>query len=254
VTAFSRRRFIAALLFGCALLLGQPQAARAMHISEGVLPFGWVLLWFCLAVPFLAFGLRRLKEASKTDLSYKPLVGFMAAAVFIISCIPIPVPVVGSCAHPCGTAISAILLGPAASVVVAAVALMIQALFLAHGGLSTLGANIVSMGVAGSFTGFVVFKLLRSCGARLAVAGFAAGVAADWATYLTTSLIMALALKGSTPFTPLFLKISAAFVPTQIPLGIVEGAMTAGVVVLLARKRPDLLVKMRVLKANEASL
>ena len=44
-----------------------------------------------------------------------------------------------------------------------------------------------------------------------------------------------------------------AFVPTQLPLGILEGAMTAGMVILLYRKRPDLLVKMRVITEKEAS-
>ncbi len=42
--------------------------------------------------------------------------------------------------------------------------------------------------------------------------------------------------------------------PTQLPLGLLEGAMTAGMVVLLYRKRPDLLVKMRVLSAKEVSV
>ena len=135
--------------------------AHAMHISEGILPFNWALLWFAVAMPFVAYGIKRLKELSKTDMSIKPLVGLMAAVVFVISCMPIPVPTAGTCSHPGGTAIPAILVGPTISVLVTAVALLIQALFLAHGGLSTWGADIVSMGVMGAFTGFAVFKLLR---------------------------------------------------------------------------------------------
>jgi cobalt/nickel transport system permease protein len=53
---------------------------------------------------------------------------------------------------------------------------------------------------------------------------------------------------------PLFWKILIAFIPTQLPLGILEGAMTAGMVVLLYKKRPDLLVKMKVLKAEEVTI
>ena len=53
-------------------------------------------------------------------------------------------------------------------------------------------------------------------------------------------------------FMPLFTKILIAFIPTQLPLGILEGAMTAGMVTLLYKKRPDLLVKMRVMKPEEA--
>ena len=226
--------------------------AHAMHVSEGLLPFHWAALWSTIAAPFVAYGLYRLKKLSVGDLSFKPLVGLLAAVVFIISCMPIPVPNAGTCSHPCGTAISAILVGPAISVLVAAVALLIQALFLAHGGLSTWGANIFSMGVMGSFAGFLTFKALRSMKLNMTVSGFVAGLLADWATYFTTSIELASGIKGDSPFLPLFWKILIAFIPTQLPLGILEGAMTAGMIVLLYKKRPDLLVKMKVLKAEEA--
>ena len=78
-----------------------------------------------------------------------------------------------------------------------------------------------------------------------------AGLFADWATYFTTSIELATGIKGDSPFMPLFLKILIAFIPTQLPLGMFEGGMTAGMVVLLYRKRPDLLVKMKVLKPQE---
>ncbi|HCC68580.1 MAG TPA: energy-coupling factor ABC transporter permease, partial [Nitrospiraceae bacterium] len=226
--------------------------AHAMHISEGILPFNWALFWFVIAVPFMAWGLHRLKKLSSVDISIKPFVGLMAAVVFIISCMPVPVPIAGTCSHPSGTGISGILVGPAISILIAAVALLIQALFLAHGGLSTWGANIVSMGVMGSFAGFLTFKLLRSVKVNIAVSGFIAGLLANWATYLTTSVTLALGIRGDSPFMPLFSKILIAFIPTQLPLGILEGAMTAGIVVLLYKKRPDLLIKIRVLKPEEA--
>jgi len=239
------------VLTACCLLLTVSNA-HAMHISEGILPFNWAALWSIIAVPFVAYGLYRLRKLSAVDLSFKPLVGLMAAVVFIISCMPIPVPTAGSCSHPCGTAISGILVGPAISILVAAVALLIQALFLAHGGLSTWGANIISMGVMGSFAGFLTFKALRSMKINMAVSGFVAGLLADWATYFTTSIELASGIKGNSPFMPLFWKILIAFIPTQLPLGILEGAMTAGMIVLLYKKRPDLLVRMKVLKAEEA--
>lgn len=237
----------------------------AMHISEGILPFNWALLWSVIAVPFVAWGLYKLKKLSAIDLSFKPLVGLMAAVVFIISCMPIPVPTAGTCSHPCGTGISGILVGPAISILITAVALLIQALFLAHGGLTTWGADIVSMGVMGSFAGFFTFKVMRLItplippfnkggNGGLAVSGFMAGLFADWATYFTTSVELASGIKGDSEFMPLFWKILIAFIPTQLPLGILEGAMTAGMVVLLYKKRPDLLVKMKVLKAEEAAI
>ncbi|MBF0539475.1 MAG: energy-coupling factor ABC transporter permease [Nitrospirae bacterium] len=231
-----------------------PVNAYAMHISEGILPLRWSVVWFLATSPFVAYGLYRLRQMSKVDLSFKPLVGLMAAVVFIISCMPVPVPTAGTCSHPCGTGLSAILLGPSISVLVSAVVLLIQALFLAHGGLSTWGANIMSMGVVGSFAGFLTFKALRALKINMTAAGFAAGVFADWATYITTSVELASGIRGDSPFLPLFYRLVIAFVPTQLPLGILEGAMTAGMVVLLYKKRPDLLVKMRVLKPEEVAI
>jgi cobalt/nickel transport system permease protein len=228
-------------------------SAHAMHIAEGILPLPWAALWFAVAAPFVVLGVRRLNELSRDDLSTKPLVGLMAAVVFVISCMPIPVPTAGTCSHPCGTGIAAILLGPVLGVLIAAVALLIQALFMAHGGLSTWGADIVSMGVAGSFAGYFVFRGLRRAGAGLGLAAFIAGVMADWATYAVTSVELAAGIRGETPFFPLFVKLLLAFVPTQLPLGILEGAMTAGMVVLLYKKRPDLLVHMKVLKTGEVT-
>jgi len=225
--------------------------ALAMHISEGILPFSWAIFWSLAVIPFVALGVRRLNSLARDDLSLKPLVGLLAAVVFIISCMPIPVPTAGTCSHPCGTGVAAILVGPLVSVVIAAVALLIQALFLAHGGLSTLGANTFSMGVVGSFLGWLAFRGVRRMGGSLALSGFIAGILADWGTYACTSLILASGIRGDAPLLPLFAKVVVAFIPTQLPLGILEGVITAGMVTLLYKKRPDLLVRMKVITERE---
>jgi cobalt/nickel transport system permease protein len=241
---------ILCLIIFC-LLLAAP--AHAMHISEGILPFSWAVLWSLVLLPFLALGVRRLNTLAREDLSLKPLVGLLAAVVFIISCMPIPVPTAGTCSHPCGTGVAAILVGPLVSVVISGIALLIQALLLAHGGLSTLGANTFSMGVVGSFLGWFAFRVMRKMGAGLVVAGFVAGILADWGTYATTSLILAAGIRGEAPFLPLFARVVVAFIPTQLPLGILEGVITAGMLRLLFNKRPDLLVKMQVISEAELS-
>ncbi|MBI5740051.1 MAG: energy-coupling factor ABC transporter permease [Nitrospirae bacterium] len=250
VTRYSS--LVTVLLVTCYLSLVTD--AAAMHISEGILPMNWAAVWFAVAVPFVWYGMKRLGELSKIDLSFKPLAGLMAAIVFVISLMPIPVPTAGTCSHPGGTAIPAILLGPSITVLITGVALLVQALFFAHGGLSTWGADVVSMGVTGAFAGIAVFKVLRKMRAGLALSAFFAGLVSDWAIYFTTSVELASGIMGDEPFLPLFTKILIAFVPTQLPLGIVEGAMTAGMVKLIFKRRSDLLVKFGVIKAEEAAL
>lgn len=234
------------LLPGALLLL--PRPALAMHLAEGILPAGWALAWFAAALPFIAWGVVRINRKKKLDHSYLPLLGIFGAAVFVFSVFPIPVPMAGSTSHPAGTGISAIFLGPFASVVVAFVSLLLQALFLAHGGLTTLGANTFSMGVLGSFLGFGAFLIGRKGGGSLFWCGFAAGAAADLATYFGTSFALAAALHGSQPFPTVLGQIYLAFMPTQIPLAMLEGAVTGGLLVYVQKHRPDLIRRLHVVQ------
>lgn len=222
-------------------MLAVPLTAGAMHISEGILPTSWALLWYAVAIPFVAWGLRDLRAKSAREPFFKPMVGLIGAAVFVISCMPIPVPTAGTCSHPCGTGMAAILIGPALTVVVSSIALLLQALFLSHGGLTTLGGNIVSMGIVGAFSGWAIFRLTRRFGAPAWLAAFLAGLISDWATYATTSFELASALHGDASMGRLFGLIAVSFVSTQLPLGILEGVITAGVYTFIQSRRPSLL-------------
>jgi len=233
-------------------LLLLPRPAFAMHISEGVLPPSWCVFWFVLAAPFVAWGVRQITRRKNADPSYIPLLGIFGAAVFVFSCFPIPVPVAGSTAHPAGTGMAAIFIGPFASVVVAFISLLLQALFLAHGGLTTLGGNTFSMGIMGSFSGYGAFRLGRLLRLSLFWSGFLAGVTADLVTYFGTSLEMSLALHGTKPFLSVLGQIFLAFMPTQVPLSILEGAVTGGIIVYVQKHRPDILRKLEVITGGGA--
>jgi cobalt/nickel transport system permease protein len=221
--------------FACAALW--PREAWAMHLADGMLPVRWWLVWTLVATPFVALAWRTFDLQRLRDEREAPLLAMVAAAVFAISCMPVPIPLVGSCAHPCGTGLAAILVGRLRAVLLTAIALLLQALFLAHGGLTTLGADIVSMGIAGGFTGYAVYRVARRLGLGVAAAAFLAGVLADWATYATTSLQLTLALRGDSSLASVFGGLCLAFAPTQLPLGLFEGAMTAGALASLSRRR-----------------
>jgi cobalt/nickel transport system permease protein len=214
-----------------------------MHIPEGVLPVGWAGLWFLVALPPLAWGLRTINRRRATDPAWLPMVALVGSAIFVVSCMAVPVPWTGNrtCSHPCGTGLGAVLIGPGPTVVVASIALVFQALFLAHGGLTTLGANIVSMGVVGAYAGFGTFYLLGKLRVPVFVAAMAAGLVSDWATYATTSFELASGLPHDASLGTMFLAILAAFVPTQVPLGIAEGILTAVAYRFILARRPELL-------------
>jgi cobalt/nickel transport system permease protein len=229
---------IAALGLGIALW---PAPVQAMHLSEGVLPLDWAALWFLAAAPFVYWGLWEVGRRRAEDPRAMTMVAMIGAAIFVISCMPIPIPGVGSCSHPCGTGLGALLIGPGPTVVVASIALVFQALFLSHGGLTTLGANIVSMGVVGALSAYGSFRLLRRVGVPVFAAAFVAGMVSDWATYATTSLELAAALPNDCTVFAKFLYVAGLFVPTQLPLGIAEGVLTALAYRFVLVRRPELL-------------
>lgn len=237
--------YLALSVIFCLLASGN---AWAMHISEGILPMKWAGLWYLAALPFVIKGIRDIRKRTEINPHFKVLLGLMGAVIFIISCMPVPVPTAGTCSHPAGTGISAVLVGPVMSILVTSIALLIQALFLAHGGLTTWGADIVSMGVVGSFAGYLGFRILQKLKAPLFISGFMAGLLADWATYITTSFELASALHGSKSILSLFYTILIAFIPTQLPLGILEGFLTGGMIVFVHKRRPDILNSLGVIK------
>ena len=238
----TKRRWAIVLVMGAVALA--PTRAWAMHISEGLLPPAWAGLWWAVALPFVAWGVWDLQRRSARDPRAKALVGLAGAAVFIISCMPVPVPGVGSCSHPCGTGMAAILIGPAPTILLASVALTFQALFLAHGGLSTLGANIVSMGVVGALVGYGVFRVGLKARLPVFAAAFLAGLLSDWATYATTAFELAASLHWDGNLWGVFGAIVAAFAPTQIPLGLAEGVISAFAYNFVRQRRPEMLAAM----------
>jgi cobalt/nickel transport system permease protein len=206
-----------------------------------MLPAGQAAAWYAPAMAFVTAGVIQVRRRLRELAEYRTMLGLMAAFVFVVSLMPMPVPGIGTVSHPCGTPLAAILLGPFAAALVGAVALLLQALFFAHGGITTWGANILSMAVAGSFAGYGVFRLGRRLGLGLGVAAAIAGVVGDLATYGVTSLQLALGLHGQESIPVVWLTAFISFLPTQVPLALVEGVFTAGVVTFVARQQVEVL-------------
>ncbi len=228
-----------------------------MHITEGILPIQWASVWFGVSMPFVGIGMYHVKRKKKQMPVYLPLVGMLGAAVFVFSCFPIPVIALNGMAtsHPCGTGMSAILLGPFVSVLVAAVALLIQALFLAHGGLTTLGGNVFSMGILGSFSGYFAFKIAQRCKLPLFWCGFLAGMISDVSTYLGTSIELGLLViaKGGSFFAATAEIFGVFMMTSQGVLCLVEGVVVGFVLLFVYKRRPGILVHLGVIKDAEKS-
>ncbi|MDD1707330.1 MAG: energy-coupling factor ABC transporter permease [Methanoregulaceae archaeon] len=217
-----------------------------MHIMEGFLPLDWAVFWWIIALPCMAFGIYRLKKVLEADREALPLLGVTGGFMFILSSLKLP-SVTGSSSHPTGTGLSTICFGPWITSVVAAIVLLFQALFLAHGGLSTLGANIISMGVVGPLAGYGVYRALRETRVNMYLTVFLVCALADLLTYITTSLELALAYPAEVGgVSSSFILFIGIFAITQVPLAIVEGVVLALVFKYIVQLKPEILLRLKI--------
>lgn len=210
-----------------------------MHIMEGFLPPLHAAAWTVAAAPFVVAGARRIARITREHPNARLLLAASGAFAFVLSALKIP-SVTGSCSHPTGTGLGAILFGPSVMAVLGAIVLLFQALLLAHGGVTTLGANVFAMGVAGPWVAYGIFHLARLWGGPLALAVFLAALFGDLATYGVTSIQLALAFPDPVSgFGGALTKFAGVFALTQLPLAIIEGLLTVLVVNLLRQYSRD---------------
>jgi cobalamin biosynthesis protein cbiM len=203
----------------------------SMHIMEGFLPVKWAAFWFVLCLPFWFLGIKKLKKLSGEDMEKKMILALAGAFIFVLSALKIP-SVTGSSSHPTGVGLASILYGPFVTSILGTIVLIFQAGLLAHGGFTTLGANSFSMAITGPLVSFGIYKLLYK--KNKAVAVFLAAALGDLATYVVTSLQLALANPSTTGgVLESFLKFAAIFAVTQVPLAIIEGLLTNIIVNIL---------------------
>ncbi|KKG07801.1 energy-coupling factor ABC transporter permease [Methanosarcina sp. 2.H.A.1B.4] len=224
-----------------------------MHIMEGFLPSPWWQAWFAVSIPVIMYGIYKMNKLVNEKREILPLLAVAGAFVFVLSSLKLP-SVTGSCSHPTGTGVAAIIFGPAISAVLGTIVLLYQALFLAHGGLTTLGANVFSMGIVGPVAAYLVYKVGMKANLNFYIVVFLATAFGDWATYVTTSVELALAYPAGgvltvAGFMSSFGKFATVFAVTQVPLAIMEGAISALLFKYVVNVKSDILIEMKVIEA-----
>ena len=236
-----KEKFLLKAAIAFALMFAVTPAVNAMHIMEGYLPVKYCIAWGVICVPFLVAGLISLKKRLKENRKTITLIAMAGAFIFVISSLKIP-SVTGSCSHMTGTGLGAILFGPASVSVLGIIVLLFQAILLAHGGLTTLGANTFSMAIAGPLVSFGIYKLCETLKVNKMVSVFLAAMLGDIFTYCVTSLQLAAAYPSDVGgFMASAVKFLGVFAPTQLPLAVVEGILTVIIVIgLESFAKPEL--------------
>lgn len=205
---------------------GEMPVTPAMHIMEGFLPLGWALFWWLVAVPFWLVGFHQIRKLVAAKPQQRLLLGLAGGFVFVLSALKIP-SVTGSSSHPTGTGLGTILFGPFVMTILGTIALLFQAMLVAHGGISTLGANAISMAIGGPLVAYYGVWLPLRGKAPAWLTLFLTAFAADMTTYLITTTQLALAFPDpESGFWGSWLIFAAIFALTQLPLAVSEGILT----------------------------
>lgn len=213
------------------------QPSLALHIPDGFLNLPVSLITWVIAIALLFVSLNQVQ--AKYQERTVPLMGVCAAFIFAAQMINFPIPG-GTSGHLLGGTLAAILLGPWAGALVVSVVFIVQAVLFQDGGVTVLGANIVNMGLIGTFGGYYLYRAIRSAFGRDSWRGMAIATAVSaWTSVFIAAILTAiqLALSGTVP---LNVAVSAmAF--WHFIIGIGEALITLAVVSFIWRTRPDLI-------------
>jgi len=200
-----------------------------MHIPDGFLNLPTAMFTNLISFGFLAVGIRKVNRA----LSPKrvPLLGICAAFVFTIQLISFPV-FGGTSVHLTGGVLIAILLGPFSGLVIMATALILQAILFQHGGIITLGANILNIGIISTVLGYLIYRAFSK---NIFIG---AGIA-SWVSVVLASIFCAfeLGISGKVPLRIAILGMGSAYAA----VGLIETLVVIFILMTIKRLRPDLL-------------
>ncbi len=225
-------------------------ATTAMHIPDGYLSPVTSLIMFLLVLPFWAIGIRRIRQTMNAR--SVPLIALLAAFSFVIMMFNVPLPG-GTTGHAVGASLAAIILGPEVATIAVSIALIIQAFFFGDGGILAIGANSFNMAVVIPYVAVGVYRLFAGNSAINSKRRWIGAAAGGWLGVTIGALFAGVefglqpllfkAPDGSPLYAPypLSVAVPAMVIPHALVASVVEGLLTALVVIYLQRSNPAIL-------------
>ncbi len=211
-----------------------------MHLSEGILPIDQSIVWSAAAVPAVIWSIQGEAKARKEDPSSAVLMAGATSLLFAGTLMPLPVPVVGATSHICLTPLLALIVGVRRVIWPTFLILLLHAMFFAHGGMTTLGVNTLTLGLIGPAITVLLWNLFRGLGAKGAVGfGLAVGLG-GMSVYVTDAAVLAVALADTANPATTFGVVVVGFAPVQLPLSILEAVVSVYIVRALVTRRIEL--------------
>ena len=204
-----------------------------MHIPDAFIPLPQAAIYWIIAIIFLGLAIKWARSELNEDKI--PLIAVLAAGIFALQSFNLPVSM-GTSGHLVGGALAAIVLGsPFAAVFILTLVLIIQGFIFGDGGITTMGVNILNMGVIGGFVGYYSFQAII----RIIKNTYLSAAVAAWLACFIPALACAveMAIAGTFPLVPGLVAMGLY----HAIIGVIEGIVTAVVIYLLAMARPDLI-------------
>lgn len=211
-----------------------------MHIRDGFLTAEVCLGTGVLAIGALGWSVRQLRD-SLADRTV-PLTGMTASLIFAGQMVNFALPPLTVSGHLLGGVLAAALLGPWAGCVAISLVLMIQLALFYDGGWTVLGANIVNMGLIGTWGGYAIYAALRSLLGTGRSGTLIAAFVASWLSVLAAATVFCLEFWLSHRGQGYdFSQVFGWMVFLHCLIGIGEGLITSMVLGFVMVQRPDLL-------------
>ncbi|RME37643.1 MAG: cobalamin biosynthesis protein CbiM, partial [Thermoflexia bacterium] len=207
-----------------------------MHIPDGFLSIGVIVVCWVLSIIGIGFALARTRKALGER--QVPVMGVLAAFIFAAQMLNFTI-AGGTSGHFLGAALAAILLGPWAAMLTMTTVVAIQALLFQDGGLLALGANILNMAVIGPIVAYGFYRGVRTLLGNRKGSLLVAGFVAAWVSIVVAAVACAIEL-GFSGTSPIGVALPA-MAGIHALIGIGEGLITLGALALVAATRPDLI-------------
>ncbi|MFL2652008.1 MAG: energy-coupling factor ABC transporter permease [Candidatus Actinomarina sp.] len=209
-----------------------------MHV-----PDGFMNVTMSAATGIISFGTLWAYIRSAKDLiadKFIALTGMMSALIFVLQMINFPI-AAGTSGHLLGGALAVIVLGPRLGLICLSVVVIIQSLLFADGGLSALGVNVLNMAIVTSATSWFIvkywIKFIGKNRTSIVSVSVIAGILSVVFSSIAFTIQYAIGGTISIPVGTVLL----AMVTTHFIIGFGEGIITALIITLLIRVRPDLI-------------
>ncbi|MFA9461581.1 energy-coupling factor ABC transporter permease [Thiohalorhabdus sp. Cl-TMA] len=156
-----------------------------MHIPDGFIAPQCYLPAYAVCGGLWMLAARRARTGLAEEVI--PRLAVMTALAFVLTTVMIPIPG-GTSVHASGIALLALLFGVWQAFISMSLVLLLQALLLGAGGITSLPVNALAMGLAGPAAAVGTYRMLRSLREELAV-----GVA-GWTGVVASGGVLAVVL------------------------------------------------------------